>query len=60
MVCPQLRSMLNQWHDIGCLTAALVEVDTEDIWEKSFKTVNLHPHHRVSFKEWIARISDHV
>ena len=26
----------------------------------SFKTLNIHPHHRISFEEWVHRISSHI
>eukprot|EP00957_Ditylum_brightwellii_P001496 116663-Ditylum_brightwellii.AAC.1 len=48
-----------QWQVIGCLSVALVVAD-DDNWERSFKAVNLHPHHCVLFEDWLKKIADHV
>ena len=38
---------------------ALSDVRPET-WEKSFKRVNLHPHHRVPFNDWLKRIDEAI
>ena len=45
MVRPKLKNKITQWQVIGCLSVALAQA--------AFKSVNLHPHHRVEFNEWL-------
>ena len=42
---------------IGLIAAAIAEAPQHP-WKDSFKKVNLHPDHRVSFDVWVERISD--
>ena len=59
MVRPKLKNKITQWQVIGCLSVSLAQAD-EGVWEDAFKSVNLHPHHRVEFNEWLKQISDHI
>ena len=38
----------------------LRDCDSSNVWETSFIAVNLHPHHRISFEDWLDKISPHV
>ena len=51
----QVAKCLDGWDLVHVGLAAVRELDP-DSWERSFKKVNLHPHHRVPFGEWCKRI----
>jgi hypothetical protein len=53
------KGVTDGWMLIHVALAAVRELDSES-WIKSFKKVNLHPHHRVSFEEWCKRIAHHL
>ena len=38
----------------------LRDCDASRAWELSFIAVNMHPHHRISFEDWIQKISGFV
>eukprot|EP00957_Ditylum_brightwellii_P060683 4607356-Ditylum_brightwellii.AAC.1 len=53
--CMKEESANSHWKIIGCLSIVLAQVD-DIAWKDSFKIVNLHPHHCVSFNEWLEKI----
>ena len=50
------KGVVDGWQLIHVGLAMVRELES-DSWIYSFKKVNLHPHHRVSFPEWCERIS---
>ena len=48
--------VINQWQIIVILLQALKKVNPSD-WIVSFKTVNMHPKHRVKFSDWLIKYS---
>ena len=50
------KGVIDAWQLITVGLAAVRELES-DSWVYSFKKVNLHPHHRVSFPEWCKQIS---
>lgn len=50
---------VNNWQLIGILSVGIKNLPA-DIWKKSFIAVNMHPDHRISFQEWINKISSHI
>jgi len=48
---------MDQWHVIRCAMAAQAQV-TAVSWINSFKRVNMHPKHRVSFNDWMKKLAD--
>ena len=54
-----IEGRMDQWQLVGVIATAIKNLP-EDIWEKSFISVNLHPHHRVPFEDWIEKISNVV
>ena len=55
----KVHDKISQWHLIGILCVG-IKYCKETTWVNSFKTVNIHPHHRVSFEEWVHSISSHL
>ena len=45
-----------------CLVALsmLRDCDASNVWETSFIAVNFHPHHRISFEDWLEKIDPFV
>ena len=59
LVRERVTNHIDQWQLCTILCIAIKNLP-EKIWEQSFIKVNLHPHHRVSFKEWIMQIDAQV
>ena len=59
LVRARVTSNIDQWQLCAILCIALKNLP-QKIWVNSFKKVNLHPDHRVPFKEWIQRIDSHI
>ena len=52
-------SCMDQWALLGVLVVGIKNMDGRH-WENSFKKVNQHPDHRVSFDCWLDRIKEHI
>ncbi|KAI2491962.1 hypothetical protein MHU86_22582 [Fragilaria crotonensis] len=55
LLCPHLRSRLDQWYLITIAIEALKRVKAS-AWIESFTKVNLHPRFRISFDLWLKKI----
>lgn len=55
----KINAVVNQWTLIGVLIVCIKNMSGA-IWERSFKSVNLHPDFRVSFDDWIAKIKPYL
>jgi hypothetical protein len=53
------RGVVDSWDLVHVGLAAVRELESK-VWIHSFKKVNLHPHHRVSFADWCKCISHHL
>ena len=53
------KGVVDQW---GLVHVGLycVRSTKREMWEKSFRSCNLHPCNRVSFTEWCRKIEDHL
>ena len=59
MARPKIKGRIDQWQLIAIISTALKNLPG-DIWTRSFFSVNLHPHHRLSFEDWIQKIAPYV
>ena len=48
--------IIDQWDLVNVGLSMLRDCDNSNVWEASFIAVNMHPHHRVSFDDWMDRI----
>ena len=55
----KVHEKISQWHRIGILCVG-IKYSKVETWVSSFKTINIHPHHRVSFEKWVEGISAHL
>ena len=55
----KVHGNISQWYFIGILCVGIKYYKVE-MWASSFKTINIHTHHRVSFEEWVERIGAHL
>ena len=55
----KVHGKISQWHLIGILCVG-IKYGKAEKWASSFKNVNIHQHHRVSFEEWVERTSAHI
>ena len=51
-----ISPIIDQWALVNVGLAMLRDCDSSNVWEASFIAVNMHPHHRVSFDDWMDRI----
>jgi hypothetical protein len=49
-----------QWNLIAACIAVFLSNASTGAWKTSFKRVNLHPHFRLSFEDWICKIKQHI
>ncbi|KAI2508458.1 hypothetical protein MHU86_5985 [Fragilaria crotonensis] len=55
LIRPHIGVRLDQWYLISIAIEALKKIKAS-AWIESFKKVNLHPRHRVSFDVWLKKI----
>ena len=55
----KFHGKISQWHLIRILCVGIKYYKTTT-WFNSSNTINIHPHHRVSFEEWVHYISYHI
>ena len=55
----RVTTHIDQWQLIRILTVGIKSLPAS-VWINSFKTVNLHPQHRVSFDQWLTKIAGHI
>jgi hypothetical protein len=56
---PRMSQRMDQYKLVGVILVAIKSLPLS-LWESSFIRVNLHPHHRMSFEDWIKKIYDKV
>ena len=54
-----VHGWINQWQLIMFISTAIQNIPAK-VWTDSFVAVNLHPHHRMTFHDWIRKISPAV
>ena len=55
----KVHGRINQWQLIMVISTAIKKISAK-VWTDSFVAVNLHPHHRMTFSDWIKKISPDV
>ena len=55
----KVHGRINQWQLIMVISTAIQNIP-EKFWTDSFVAVKLHPHHRMTFHEWIKNSSPAV
>ena len=50
------RGVVDQYGLLHCVTQCVAHPLCGSAWENSFKQVNMHPHHRLSFEDWVAKL----
>ena len=50
--------IIDQWALVNVGLAMLRDCDSSNVWEASFIAVNMHPHHRISFDDWMDKIDN--
>ena len=55
----KFHGWINQWQLIMLIFTAIQNISSK-VWTYSFVAVNLHPHHRMTFPDWIKKISPDV
>ena len=55
----KFHGRINQWQLIMIISTATQNIPAK-VWTDSFVAVNLHPHHRMTFHDWIKNISPDV
>lgn len=55
-----ISPIIDQWMLVLVGLAMLRDCNSSRVWENSFIAVNMHPHHRVPFPEWINKIAPFV
>ena len=55
----KVHGRINQWQLIMVISTAIQNISAK-VWTDSFVAVNLHPHHRMTFHDWIKNISPAV
>ena len=55
----KVHGQINQWQIIMVISTAIQNIPAK-VWTDSFVAVNLHPHHRMTFHDWIKKISPAV
>ena len=55
----KVHGRINQWHIIMVIYTSIQNIPAK-VWTYSFVAVNLHPHHRMMFHDWIKNISPAV
>ena len=51
----KVHGWINQWHIIMIISTAIQNIPAK-VWTDSFVSVNLNPHHRMTFHDWIKNI----
>ena len=51
----KVHGRINQWQIIMVISTAIQNIPAK-VWIDSFVAVNLHPHHRMMFHDWIKKI----
>ena len=59
MARSKIKGHIDQWQLIAILIVGIKNLPAKT-WTSSFKSVNLHPKHRISFPEWCVKINDHL
>ena len=55
--CLYTRSIVNQWKLVCCGLASVHHTAAHpEIWDGSFRVVNLHPKHMIAFKDWCKKL----
>ena len=52
----KVRGQINQWKISMIISKAIQNIPAK-VWTDSFVAVNLNPHHRMTFPDWIKKIS---
>lgn len=47
--------VIDRWTLVMVGLAMLRDCDASNVWESSFIAVNMHPHHRISFEDWMEK-----
>lgn len=55
-----ITPIIDQWMLVLVVLAMLRDCRETRVWENSFVAVNLHPHHRISFDDWLCKICPFV
>ena len=55
----KVRGRINKWQLVVIISTAIQNIP-DKVWIDSFVAVNLHPHHRMTFHDWINNISPDV
>ena len=55
-----ITPIIDQWMLVLVGLAVLRNCAKSRVWENSFVAVNMHPHHRVSFAEWVPKIAPFI
>ena len=51
----KVHGWINQWHIIMIISTSIQNIPAK-VWTDSFVYVNLNPHHRMKFHDWIKNI----
>lgn len=55
-----ISPVIDQWMLVLVVLAMLRDCRDSQVWENSFVAVNMHPHHRVPFDDWLLKIAPFV
>ena len=55
----KVHGRINQWQLIMVISTAIQNISAK-VWTDSFVAADLHPHHRMTFPDWIKKISPAV
>ena len=55
----KVHGQINWWHIIMTIYTAIQTIPAK-VWTNYFVAVNIHPHHRMMFHDWIKNISPDV
>ena len=53
-----ISPIIDQWTLVNVGLSMLRDCDSSNVWEASFIAVNMHPHHRISFDDWMDKIDN--